>query len=210
MINTPSSPIGNEEPVSLLSFIADVGPVLLASLSFSMLLFLAWYFVVERRNQLKKRESWLLNNENLIHQYKNLQYLLENFGQEISSCANCKNDQMQLCNYQKEELLVVRCGSCKRNYTFTKQYNELIPLILKQLEGVIKLLNTVVVHRDNSLGEFLMDQLALDPKKITSDVRPLELIHFKTYLEEQNTPIMEIFINEWQVVPSKTTRLLAS
>jgi len=198
-----------KEPVSVLSFVIDMGPLLLLSLLFSAILFYSWYFGVELSGQRKKQRLWLSENKGLIQQYKFLNYLLDSFGQHIASCKNCKNDKMQLWDYKQDELLVVRCRSCKMNYTFTKDQNDLIQLMLSQIEGVVQLVNTVFSYRYQVLGKLLIRNLAIDLKNRKRDFSPLAVLHFTASKKKQTSKsVKDIFLNEWEVVfPDKTERL---
>ena len=212
MIIQQTASVRLQEPISVLSFALDTGPLLLMSLIFSMLLFFCWYFAIERTNQRKKQRLWFVENEGLIQQYKVLHHHLESFGRSISCCKHCKNDKMQLWNYEQHQLLVVRCRSCKKNYTFTKEHNELMQQILFQMEGVVSLVNTVFTYRHHPLGKLLGQKLAIDIHGIKPDDRPLELMHFTaSKLEEiKSKSILDIFIYDWEVVVPERSALLAS
>ena len=80
-------------------------------------LFLLWYYGIERTIQRKTSILWLKQNENLLTQYEDLEKLLDAFGARITCCKSCNSDKMQIWDYRYPELLVVRCTSCKLNYT---------------------------------------------------------------------------------------------
>lgn len=184
------------------SFILDNGPSLLASLGISSLLFMGWYYAIELPIQRREKKSWLSDNTNLLRQYLIVKHLIARLGYQFSVCERCTNDKMQLWNYQPKELLVVRCRCCKMNYTFTKNYCELIPLILAELHGAHSLINTLTAKRDKVLGKFLIRKLSVDSSCLRSGVSALGVFHFmarKPYLPETKA-VMEIVLTEWEEV----------
>ena len=119
---------------------------------------------------------------------------------------------MQLWDYQEHNLLVVRCRSCKMNYTFTKSQSTFMHLIFSQLDGVSILMNTIIKYGYKKNGLRLLRELAIDQTKIQSDKRPLAFIYFTAHKKEESgeIEIKDIFINEWKVVlPNDKLRLVS-
>lgn len=199
------------EPTTLLNFFIDVGPVLILSLSFSTALFFLWYFAIELKQQEMERQIWLGKNKNLLFQYEDLHDLLGYFGQKISCCSHCKNNKMQLWDYF-HNLLVVRCTSCKMNYTFSKDYDELLQPLFCQLDGATALLNTISTHRNNLLGKHLAKKLCIDVNGIHKNRIPLGVMQF-TAAKANEIPIKSVFdisLNAWEVVVPEKLELIAS
>jgi len=156
-----------------------------------------------------KQISWLEKNKDLIAQYHALQLQLNNFGQDLSSCKNCNARDMQLWNFQKQ-LLVVRCSSCKMNYTFTKGQNQLILKVLLQIESVMVLFNTLISYKHHPFGRLLASELKVDITELTTATTPLELIHFTAQSESMMTPISSknIAVHQCEIVqPVRIARL---
>lgn len=199
------------EPATLLNFFIDVGPVLLLSLSFSGALFFLWYFGLELKQQEMERQMWLGQNKNLLSQYKDLQYLLGCFGQKIPCCSHCKNNKMQLWDYL-HNLLVVRCTSCKINYTFSKDYDELLQPLFCQLDGATDLVNTISTHKNNLLGKHLAQKLRIDVNGIYKNKSPLAVMQFTASKANETTfkSVFDISLNAWEVVLPEKLELIAS
>lgn len=194
------------ESLSVISFIADVWPLMLISLSFSAFVFFCWYFGFALQKHKKKQNLWITKNEGAIEQYKDLQLHLKDFGQQISCCKNCSGHEMQLWGCQ-QKLLVVRCRSCKMNYTFSKEHNQLI----LQIQLVKELLSTLIFYRNDTLGKLLAHKLGIDITSINYETIPLEIIHFATANAYTITPksVMDILIFEYEVVFPEQSELLA-
>ena len=194
------------ESYSVISFISDVWPLLLISLLFSAFLFLCWYFVFAFQEQ----KNWLQKNKKLITQFKILQLNLNDFGQQMTSCKNCGNREMQLWDYKKQ-LLVVRCRSCKMNYTYVKKHNKLLLKVLFNIEGVTVLLNKLIFYRHHAFGRLLSRKLEVDMAKIKATTTPLEILHFKAQQEYMITTnsAKDIDIFDWEVVQPKSLELVA-
>ncbi|WP_276168420.1 hypothetical protein [Zobellia alginiliquefaciens] len=189
-----------QEAESVQSFFIAVGPLLLVSMTISSMLFFFWYFGFTLSEQRRKARWWLVDNIGLVQQYKDLDELLDGLGQKTSVCKKCNNDKMQLWNYQQEGLLVVRCRSCKMNYTFTKEHNELVQLILSQMENATKLVNILVRYRYQALGKLLARNLSIDASAMRSEINPLEVLHFTARKERLRTePVNDIHV-EFYVV----------
>lgn len=172
--------------------------ILLLYLFLTVLLFLVLFFGIEFLSQRKMKVSWLRNNQGLLKQHQILSYLLELLGHRLSVCKKCKNDRMQLWNYKLDQLLVVRCKSCKMNYTLTTDHSPVIGLILSELEGAIKLLNAILSNQQNVLGKFLIRKLSLEPSALKSDVSTLGVFQFfarKSYYDDSQS-IFDIFMTE--------------
>ncbi|MUH35452.1 hypothetical protein D9O36_06340 [Zobellia amurskyensis] len=167
-----------KEATSIQSFVLDVGPLLLGAVALPSILLFFWYFGVELSDQRIKAKLWLVENIVLVQRYRMLGGHLEGLGQKTSICKNCKNDKMQLWNYQQQKLLVVRCRSCKMNYTLTKEHNEYIRLILSEMDGTVTLVKTLIRFKYHELGKLLGRKLALDPSDMNSQLNPLEVFHF--------------------------------
>ncbi len=193
------------------SFI-DVGPLVLMSFLFSSLFFSCWYFGTDYINKKRKFKHWLVENEEAIKQFKTLDTLLENFGKKIPCCKNCKSNKMQLWDYNQDSLLVVRCRSCKMNYTYSKHNNELLQLILFQTNEFVKLADTILTYRYHVHNELLDYEHPIHVSNIKSDVRPLEVLHFRTRALEDSKikSIKDIILHEWEVVYPNRTEKLAS
>lgn len=199
------------QPIQLLDFFIEVGPILFLSLTFSSFLFFIWYATIELNTQKKKQRLWFAKNEWLLRQHEDLRELLDGFGQRVSCCSNCNNDRMQLWDY-RQNLLVVRCRSCKMNFTFAKEHNELIQPILCQLKRTAKLVNTLVKYKYYPLGKRLAEKLAIDFKSIGSEISPLAIIHFTSAkkMETKVISILDIDLNEWAVICPDKSELLVS
>lgn len=189
------------EPATLLNFVIDVGPVLFISLSFSGALFFIWYFALELKQQEMERQIWLVQNKNLVLQYQDLHDLLGYFGQKIPCCSHCKNDTMQLWDYL-HNLLVVRCTSCKMNYTFSKDYDEILQPVFCQLDGATSLVNTISDHRNNLLGKHLAKKYGIDVNVIHKNRIPLGVMQFTVSKVNETTftSVFDISLNAWEVV----------
>lgn len=194
------------ELFSVFSFISDVWPSLFLSLLFAAFLFICWYFVFV----LQKQKFWLKKNKALIDQYKVLQLNLNDFGQQVTSCKNCNERDMQLWDY-RQKLLVVRCRSCKMTYTFAKEHHKLILNALFQNEGVMTLLNMLISYRYHAFGKQLARVLKVDISTINASTTPLEILHFTARSEYMITPksVKEIAIFEWEEVIPERLELLA-
>lgn len=189
-------------PVSIQSFILDIGPILLVSFSLSLFLFLNWYFAYDRIKQKKEKRLWLTRNMRSLVRYGDLMEQLEHLGQTTPVCKQCNNFKMQLWNHQHDELLVVRCRSCKINYTLTKDHSDCTRLILSNMEWAIELINILIKNRHKALGKFLIRKLALDPSCIKPGINPLEVFCFSAKKEDEFIidPVFEIVLNEWEEV----------
>ncbi|MFD0796114.1 hypothetical protein ACFQZJ_01475 [Maribacter chungangensis] len=189
------------EPATLFNFLTDIGPIMLLSLSFSGALFCFWYFVLELNKQEMERKIWLGQNKNLLLQYEDLHYLLDDFGQKVPCCSHCKNDKMQLWDYF-HNLLVVRCTSCKMNYTFSKGYDELLQPLFCQLDGATALVNAVSRHRHELLGKHLARKFSIDVTGIHKNKSPLGVIKFNASRANATSikSVFDISLNTWEVV----------
>ena len=188
--------------VTIQSFILDMGPLLFISLLASSLLFFSWYYFFELPKQKQEKRIWLLQNASILKEYKTLKKHLYQLGQSTAVCRHCNSDKMQLWNHRKQELLVVRCRSCKMNYTLTKEHSESAGFILSNLDWATKLVNTLSFNRYSVLGKFLVKKLAIDITSLNSYNNPLAVFYFTT--KERNglsgNPVMEIVIHEWEEV----------
>lgn len=189
------------EPATLLNFVIETGPELLICLLFSGVLFLLWYFALELKRQEMERQIWLGQNKNLLLQYEDLDHLLGYFGQNISCCSHCKNDKMQLWDYV-HNLLVVRCTACKMNYTFSKDYDELLQPLFCQLDGATRLVKTISTQRNNLLGKHLAQKLRIDVNVIHKNRIPLGVMQFTASKVNETTfkSVFDISLNAWEVV----------
>jgi len=192
---------------AVLSFLSDNWLVLMLSVLLAIILF--YYWNLAHANA--KQKSWLKKNQDLIVQYQALQLYLNDFGQHLCSCKNCNERDMQLWNFG-QQLLVVRCSSCKMNYTFAKEQNQLILKVLIQIERVKVLFNTLISNKYDSLGRLLAHTLEIDVAALTSATTPLELVHFTAQSEYMITPkfCRNISVVQWEVVHSENIERLAS
>lgn len=212
MSTQPFLHIHLKEPVSVLFFIIDMGPVLLLSFTFVSLLFFSWYFGVKQMEQRKKLRLWLVQNEATITNYKTLKHILKEFGETTTCCKKCKNNKMQFWDYKEQEFLVVRCRSCKINYTYTKEHNELTKLILTHINEVETFVGKLVTNRYDVFCKRLLHTLAINLNGVKESASPLEVIHFTSSKKENITPkhIKDIFLQEWEVVfPDRSERLVS-
>ena len=118
---------------------------------------------------------------------------------------------MQLWDYL-HNLLVVRCTSCKMNYTFTKHYDELLQPLFCQLDGATNLVNTIISHRNHLLGKHLAQKLHIDVDGIYKNKSPLAVMQF-TASGANGTPFKSVFdisLNAWEVVLPEKLELIAS
>ncbi|MDB2606214.1 hypothetical protein N9Y48_00395 [Zobellia sp.] len=173
-----------QEAISMQTFVFKEGSVLLGSVVFMSILFSSWYFGVELSEQRNKARLWLVENIVLLQRNRVLKAHLEGLGKKTSICKNCNSDRMQLWNYQQRGLLVVRCRSCKRNYTLTKEHNEYIQLILSEMDGNVKLVNTLIRYRYQELGKLLGNKLAIDVSEMNAELNPLEVFHFTAKISQ--------------------------
>ena len=172
--------------------------IMLLYLFLTVLLFLVFYYGIEFLSQRRMKVSWLRNNQGLLRQYQILSYLLELLGHRLSVCKKCKNDRMQLWNYKSDQLLVVRCKSCKMNYTLTPDHSAVIGLILSELDVAIKLLDAILSNQQNVLGKFLIRKLSLEPSALKSDVSTLGVFQFfarKSY-DDDGQSIFDMVMTE--------------
>lgn len=188
-------------PATLQSFLWDNGSILLISFLISSLLFLAWYFGVNLPQQHREKRQWLAAHSGLLRQQLILKHLLHKLGHWVYGCSRCQNTHMQLWNCQ-QQVLVVRCRSCKMNYTLTKEQNKLVPMILSTVGGGQVMVNTLVEKRHEALGKFLMQKFTLDRSCLTSRENPLGAYHFtaRTPDPKPRSNVRDIYLREWEVV----------
>lgn len=194
------------ELTSVLTFVIEEGPSLFLSMLFPFLLFIFWYIGLERKQQKENFRLLLLDNESEIKQYHQLHNLLDDFGNSISCCKNCKSDKMQLWDYKPQKLLVVRCRSCKRNYTLSKEQDDIVQSVLVQVDSSMKLLNRMQSNSYFAKDKIMLRRAGIDLRNINNNSSPLEIMHFTATKEEgeEYHSIKDIIINEWEVVfPSK-------
>lgn len=153
--------------------------------------------------------SWLTNNQGLLRQHRILCYLLELLGHRLSVCKKCRNDRMQLWNYRGDDLLVIRCKSCKMNYTLTTDHGAVIGLILSEMEGAVKFLDVILSNQDNVLGKFLIRKLSLEPSALKSDVSTLGVFQFlaRKPHEYENQAVLEIVMAKEEIDTPNKVRL---
>ncbi|WP_149274371.1 hypothetical protein [Pareuzebyella sediminis] len=188
-------------PATLQSFLWDNGNILLISLFISSLLFLAWYFGINLPQQHREKRQWLSEHSGLLRQQLILRYLLHQLGHWVYGCSRCQNTHMQLWNCQ-EQVLVVRCRSCKMNYTLTETQSKLVPMILSTADGGKMMVNTLMEKRHEALGKFLMQKFTLDHSSVASTENPLGAFHFTAKSREQvpHAAVRNIYLREWEVV----------
>ncbi len=204
IVNTPLGLI--KVPAILLSWILDLGPVFFISISITPSLFLCWYFY-EFAKQSREKRLWLMENAGLLMKYRLFTDHLEHLGQLTPGCSHCNDHKMQLWNHEKQQLLVVRCRSCKMTYTLTREHCKYTRFILSELDWAISLTNTLTHNRHKALGKFLIKTLALDPSCLRPDINPLEVFHFSSQeLDHPETDsAKDIVLNEWEEVSPMAT-----
>ena len=107
---------------------------------------------------------------------------------------------MQLWDYV-QNLLVVRCTSCKMNYTFSKDYDELLQPLFCQLDGASALVNTISTHRYNLLGKHLAQKLRIDVNGIHKNKIPVVMQFTASKVNETTfKSVFDISLNTWEVV----------
>ena len=173
---------------------------------FVVILFFYWEFIFLH----KKQDSWLKQNKELIAEYQVLKTHLNDFGRQVPCCKNCNKRDMHLWNFHKQ-LLVVRCSSCKMNYTFVEGQNQLILKVLFQIEQVLILFNNIISYRYHPLGKLLANELKLDLTALSNSATPLEIIHFTAQGEYMTTlhATKNIDIFDWEVVPPEHSTRIA-
>ncbi|MDC0008275.1 hypothetical protein OAE12_01040 [bacterium] len=188
---------------SVSSLLSDDWFSLLLPVLFAVILFFCWDvgFVYQRH------KSWLKQHKDLIVQYQILQEHLNDFGQQVSCCKNCNQNDMQLWNFQKQ-LLVVRCSSCKMNYTFVKGKNELLFKVLNEIELVMILFNMIIAYRYHPVGRLLARTLKVDIGLLLAANVPLEIIHFTA--QRKALTLKYIDITEWEAILSEDAECLAN
>lgn len=88
---------------------------------------------------------------------------------------------MQLWNFS-EDILVVRCKSCKMTYSLHKSQSELVELILLHLEDSVELTKVMMAKRHELLGIYLSKVVLKQTQERKEKVpqNPLEILEFNT------------------------------
>ncbi len=103
---------------TLKSFIVDNALIFCCSMTVSALLFGVWFYLYNWQRQVHYKKVWLSENQDLIRSEVIMPQLLRMLKNEINGCSRCAHPTMQIWDYS-ENLLVVRCCTCKMNHTYS-------------------------------------------------------------------------------------------
>ena len=84
---------------------------------------------------------------------------------------------MEIWDY-KGKLLVVRCTSCKMNFTLTNAHSSLVELIISSINGIPQIITTISTNRHELLGKYLIKKLAVDASYTLNGKSELRMLSF--------------------------------
>lgn len=135
-------------------FLTKSGLSLLIAVSGSLVFLAGLYHLLEiPRQQIHKRQ-WLRSNADAIRGHLIVQYCLTRWKEKRGFCNKCGSHRLDLWDHHGD-LLVLRCSSCRINYTLTAHSGPMIAQILQYMPSEYVLVSGLRENRHELLGRHL-------------------------------------------------------
>jgi hypothetical protein len=141
-------------PVSIWSFLRDVGPLLAICTGGSLVVALAILVTAELLMRKRRMRRWLAQNRSTLRKVLILGYFARSLGRQLPPCGNCGGAEYHLWNYAGE-VVVYRCSRCKYSYSLSAFAYPQIRFLLRYLPALLVLLHWMKTHAGDPLFHHL-------------------------------------------------------
>ena len=132
-------------PVSIWSFLRDVGPLLAICTGASLVVALGFMVTAEVLMRKRRQRQWLAQNRSTLRKVLILGYFARSLGRQLPPCGNCGGAEFHLWNYARE-VVVYRCSKCQYNYSLSAFAYPQIRFLLRYLPALLVLLHWMKTH----------------------------------------------------------------
>ncbi|MDG1572048.1 hypothetical protein OZ410_06955 [Robiginitalea sp. M366] len=118
-----------------LTFLSEVGPLLLFTTGIPLAGVLLFYLVLEPFLENRQRKRWLKANRTTMRSLMVLAHLAGRLRERVEPCPHCGTAEPEFWEHDRH-LLVLRCGGCKRNFTLSQRAYPEIRLMLRLMPAL--------------------------------------------------------------------------
>ena len=141
-------------PVSIWSFLRDVGPLLAICTGASLLTVLGIMVAAEQLMRKSRKRRWLAQNRSTLRKVLILGYFARSLGRQLAPCRNCGASAFHLWNFRRE-VVVYRCSRCKHTYSLSAFAYPQTRFLLRYLPALTLMLHWMKTHARDPLCRHL-------------------------------------------------------